>query len=237
MCLCNNDRHANCFNFDFAKKSICSGSSKCEHRGQCVQDRIICPSSTICICLECGKCQFTTEGSSLSLDVILAYQIHPQRPLNHQRNVVYVSITITTLMLFINLITGTLSVMTFQSKNLRQVGCGTYLLYLSIISLLSIILLNFKLWLFILSQMLWMTNDIILKIYCISMEFILQSLLAISDWLSACIAIERTLVVKKGVNFNQKKSKQVAKWIIIIVIILTLVNVHFRIKWPWAFFE
>ncbi len=133
----------------------------------------MCPTETICICDECyygGKCQFSTKGFSLSLDVILAYQIHPNRPIIHQRSTVYVSIAITLLMLLINLISNTLSAMTFQPKQLSEVGCGIYLFTLSIIPLISIVILNLKLCLFILSQMLLITNRIILQIYCISME-------------------------------------------------------------------
>jgi hypothetical protein len=117
MCLCDNDRHANCFNFDFQNKSDCQGRTACENNGQCVQDLSLCPR----------KCQFTTEGLSLSFDVILAYQIRQHTPINRQRSTVKVSITITTLMLFISLISGKLSTMTFQSKKFREVGCGIYL--------------------------------------------------------------------------------------------------------------
>jgi hypothetical protein len=66
MCLCNSDRHANCFPFDFI-------SSNCQKQTECAQDRSMCPTATMCICLDCyygGKCQFTTKGFSLSLDVI-----------------------------------------------------------------------------------------------------------------------------------------------------------------------
>jgi hypothetical protein len=132
----------------------------------------------------------------------MSYQIRRHTPINHQRSTVKVSITITTLMLFISLISGTLSIMTCRSKKLREVGCGIYLFISSILSLFSTIILNLKLWLFILSQILLITNRAILQINCISTEFVLKSLLDIGDWLSACVAFERTLVIKKGVNFN-----------------------------------
>jgi tetrahydromethanopterin S-methyltransferase subunit C len=45
--------------------------------------------------------------------------------------------------------------------------------------------------------------------------------LSSSDWLSACAAIERAVNVSSGVNFNKVKSKQVAKWIICLVFIIT----------------
>jgi hypothetical protein len=124
-------------------------------------------------------------------------------------------------MFFIGIISGTISTMTFSSKNLG-VGCGFYLRTLSILSLISATILAVKLWLLIATQSLWIRNHVILWINCISMEFILRSLPAIGDWLSACVAIERTSVVLKGVTFNKNKSKQMARWIIIGVIAFTI---------------
>jgi hypothetical protein len=40
-----------------------------------------------------------------------------------------------------------------------------------------------------------------------------------SDWFSACVAVERAVNVSQGINFNKSKSKQVARWIILIVIL------------------
>ncbi|CAF3663052.1 unnamed protein product [Rotaria sordida] len=72
-------------------KSNCQERTQCENGGQCIQDLSICPSTTMCICPECyygGKCQFTTKGFSLSLDVILAYQIRPHMYISRQRAVI-----------------------------------------------------------------------------------------------------------------------------------------------------
>ncbi|CAF3512691.1 unnamed protein product [Rotaria sp. Silwood1] len=227
MCLCNKDRFANCFHFNFGKKSNCSQRTECENGGQCVQDHSICPSTTMCICPECyygGKCQFTTKGFSLSLDVILAYQIRPHIYISRQRVIINMSIAIISVILVINLISNVLSLMTFWSKNLRAVGCGLYLFILSSLSILSVIILTLKLWILILSQMSLIANRTILWINCISMEFLLQSLLAIRDWLTACVAIERVFIITKGVNFSKKKSKQTAQWIVITVVIFTMIS-------------
>ncbi|CAF1112054.1 unnamed protein product [Rotaria sordida] len=73
------------------EKSNCQERTQCENGGQCIQDLSICPSITMCICPECyygGKCQFTTKGFSLSLDVILAYQIRPHMYISRQRAVI-----------------------------------------------------------------------------------------------------------------------------------------------------
>ncbi|CAF3389276.1 unnamed protein product [Rotaria sp. Silwood1] len=44
------------------------------------------------------------------------------------------------------------------------------------------------------------------------------------NWLNACVAIERTLTVFKGIDFNKKKSRRIAKWIIFILILLTIIS-------------
>ena len=42
------------------------------------------------------------------------------------------------------------------------------------------------------------------------------------QWLNGCIALERTFTVIKGANFNKKKSKQTAKYVISILVIIIL---------------
>ncbi|CAF1003630.1 unnamed protein product [Adineta steineri] len=222
LCLCNNDRFANCFYFNFTEELSCQGQNHCENDGKCFQDDPYCPTSTMCACNECyfgGQCQFTTKGSVLSLDTILGYQIRQHLSVSHQSTPVKVSIGITSLMLFIGLVSGILSAMTFSSKNVREVGCGLYLFASSILSIITTIILTVKIWLLIITQSLWVTNHIILLINCNSIEFILRCLPAIGDWLTACVAIERTFVIINGVNFNKKRSKEIAPWIIVGVII------------------
>jgi hypothetical protein len=227
LCLCNNDRSANCFNFNFTEELSCLGQNRCENDGKCFQDDPYCPTIIMCACNECyfgGQCQFTTKGSVLSLDIILGYQIRQHLSVSHQSNPVKVSIIITSLMLLIGLVNGILSTMTFSSKNIREVGCGSYLFASSILSILAAIILTVKMGLLIITQSLWTTNHIILLINCNSIEFILRFLPAIGDWLTTCVAIERAFLIIKGVNFNKRRSKQIAPWIILGVIIFCFVS-------------
>lgn len=227
MCLCNNDQSANCFPFDFNKLSVCRRRTRCENDGQCIEDRAICPESTMCICTECfygGKCQFTTKGFSLSLDVILGYQIRPHLSINRQSIVVKVSIILTTFMFLIGLANGFLSIITFHSKNLCQTGCGLYLFASSIVSLICSFVFILKFWFLLLSQISWSKYRPFILLNCILMDFILQSLLTIENWLSACVAIERVFILGKGPYFNKKKSKKVAKWVIFAVILYSLIS-------------
>jgi hypothetical protein len=79
FCLCDIARRTNCFKFDHNITYDCGKRSLCENDAQCFQDDPKCPTSSICVCRECyygSKCQFSTKGSTLSLDNILGYQIN-----------------------------------------------------------------------------------------------------------------------------------------------------------------
>ncbi|CAF4529822.1 unnamed protein product [Rotaria sp. Silwood2] len=83
MCLCDIDRHTNCFKFDYRPIDICFGYNYCENDAQCYLDNITCPTSFSCACKECyfgPRCQFTTIGFGLSLDDILGYSIWSNVP-------------------------------------------------------------------------------------------------------------------------------------------------------------
>ncbi|CAF2548772.1 unnamed protein product [Rotaria sp. Silwood2] len=68
------------------------------------------------------------------------------------------------------------------------------------------------------------TNRSMLIINCISIEIILKSCLASSEWLNACVAIEGMFTIIKNVPFDKKKSRIVAKRVILVVIILTTIT-------------
>ena len=228
MCLCTEERHANCFHFDFNMSYDCMNWNDCQNGAQCFQDHPTCPTKRMCICQECfygTKCQFTTKHFGLSLDAILGYHIRPHLSFTRQSVYVKISIAIATLMLIVTLVTGTLSILTFQMKPCQEVGCGRYLLVLSIISILTIIIFNLKLWFLILSQMSIIMSRSFLLFSCISIEFVLRSLIAITDWLHACVSVERILNVIFGARFNKAKSKKTAKLVIFGVFLFTIVSV------------
>jgi hypothetical protein len=54
-------------------------------------------------------------------------------------------------------------------------------------------------------------------------EPLLKILLYIDNWLNGCIAIERAFAVYKGIYFNKIQSKSIAKWIILLLIILNII--------------
>ncbi|CAF0732950.1 unnamed protein product [Adineta steineri] len=230
MCICDLDRFSNCFIFNHTMNSNCQKYNYCENDGECFQNNETCPTKFTCVCQAChygNKCQFSTEGFLFSLDSILGYHIKPNVSLNQQPLIIKISIAISTIMFLSGIISGSLSIVTFRRKKLRQIGTGNYLLFSSSTSIFMIIILTVKFWLLIFSQTSLINNRALLKFNCISLDFILKVLLASSEWFNACVAFERMISVIKGTAFRRKQSKDISKRIIIGVFILTiLTHIH-----------
>jgi hypothetical protein len=230
MCLCDVDHHGNCFESDHNMHYNCLGQNYCEHNGQCFQDDPICPTTSLCVCGDCffgRRCQFSTQGFDLSLDAIIGYSIHSNVTFLRQPMPLKISVILTTIIYIIGLVNGILSTITFQAKNLRKTGCGLYLLSASITSLFTMNVSTLKLIFLILIQMALVINPFFLRLNCTLIDFHLKFLLNSGDWLYACVAIERAATVCLGLQFNQMKSKRMAKWIILCVFLLcSLIAIH-----------
>ena len=231
ICVCNLDRYAVCILFEHKKTYICQADSgNCENGGKCFQDSVQCPTMSACLCPDCfygSKCQFSSKGFSLSLDSIIGYQIRPVRSLQTQLFVIKFSITVVCIMFTTGLVNGFLSTLVFIRKDARKVGCGLYLLTISLFSIVIVIMLVLKLSILLLAQMTYITNMTFLHIQCRSIDYILRTCLNVSDWLSACVAVERVVSVNQGARFSTTKSKQIAKCtIIVLCIIVAISNLH-----------
>jgi hypothetical protein len=169
----------------------------------------------------------TTNGFSLSLDAILGYHIHPNRNILNQSSALLISSILSTIIIFGGIINGILSLITFKNKKTRESGCGIYLLCSSIISLLTMIIFTLKFLILVISQMGSITNRSFLNVQCILIDFILRFCLTMDQWLTACVSIERAFITKKGISFNKKKTKLVAKWTIFTLLLITsITNIH-----------
>ena len=147
--------------------------------------------------------------------------------LNEQSLIVKTSLTVTVVIFVGGLINSVLSFLTFQDKEIQKVGCGTYLLASSITSFFTITLFAIKFLFILFTKMNESTNFSGLRVGCISIEFLLKIFVYIDAWLNACVAAERTITVFKGINFDQKKSRRVARWILVLLplfIILTFIH-------------
>ncbi|CAF0830570.1 unnamed protein product [Rotaria sordida] len=228
FCLCNNfgkHRVANCFEFNPLIKHDCFGQNNCERGAQCLQDKATCPQTSMCVCPKCSygtRCEFSSNIFDLSLDGILGYHIQPHINIKYQSSVVKFSIVLTTIMFIIGLINGILSLITFINKETQKVGCGLYLLGISIITLLTTIIFALKFSILLITQMTYVTNRSFLNFQCHSIDFLLQICLYMDKWLSACVATERVFNVIRGTSFNKEKSIKMAKYIIIILIIFMI---------------
>ncbi|CAF3691982.1 unnamed protein product [Rotaria sp. Silwood1] len=227
MCLCDIDRYANCFKFNYHPAHNCLGYNYCENDGQCYVDNRTCPTTSACLCKECyygGRCQFTTTGFGLSLDDILSYNIWPNVPFTRQPTVVKISTGLTTIMFGIAIINAIASIITFQTKQSLQIGAGLYLLASSITSCITMTMFTLKFLLLLLSQMSIITNDSFLLLNCICTDLFLKSFSVVGEWLSACVNIERVLAVRLGVKFNKVRSRKVAKRVIFGIYLFTLIS-------------
>jgi hypothetical protein len=161
------------------------------------------------------------------LDDILHEELERNSTLNRQSFSVKLSAAVTIIMFVGGLINSIFSFITFKSEDVQQVGCGLYLLASSITSLLTISMFVVKFWFVVLTQIDISTSLSVLRRGCVSIEPLLKLCLYLDGWLNACVAIERAINVFKGINFDKKKSKVVARWVITILpfcIMSTLVH-------------
>jgi hypothetical protein len=168
-------------------------------------------------CIVGHRCQFHFKSIGLTLDDILRDDIRPSVTLNNQSFLIKMSAAVAIIIFVGGLINSVFCFLTFKNKELRQVGCGMYLLASSITSVITIGLFTTKFWFVVLTQMSVSVSISILRGGCVSIEPVLKLFLYLDAWLNACVAVERAVLVFKGVNFDKKKSKRIARWLIIIL--------------------
>jgi hypothetical protein len=168
-------------------------------------------------CFVGSKCRFYDKSIGLTLDDILRDEIRWNTTLNNQSFTVKMSVALIMIMFIGGLINGVLSCLTFQDKELRETGCGMYLLASSITSIVTISMLTVKFWFVVVTHMNVSVTLSVLQGGCVSIEPILKLFVYLDTWLNACVAIERAINVSKGINFDRAKSKRIARWMIIIL--------------------
>jgi len=178
-------------------------------------------------CVVGDQCNLFTKGIGLTINDILRNKIQSNISFLKQSALIQTTAGLTMIMFVIGFINGIFSVITFSNKELRKVGCGIYLLASSITSLLTITMFTMKFWFVVLIQLHSTVRSSILRTDCAFIGPVLKLCLYLDGWLNACVAIERTVTVSKGVNFDKKKSRHAARWIILILpifIMVTIVN-------------
>ncbi len=173
------------------------------------------------------RCNFYIKGIGLTLDDILRDELRPNTTLNNQSFSIKISAALIIIMFVGGLINSILSLITFQRKECRQIGCGMYLLASSMTSFLAISMFTIKFWFVVLNRINVSTSLSILRGGCVSIEVILKFFLYLDGWFNACVAIERAVNVFKGIKFDKEKSKYFARRTIFILpfcIISTLMH-------------
>jgi len=168
-------------------------------------------------CVVGDQCSLFTKGIGLTINDILRDKIQSNISFRKQSVLIQTAAGLTMIMFVIGFINGIFSLITFRNKELRKVGCGIYLLASSITSLLTITMFTIKFWFVILIQLHSTIRSSILRTDCAFIGPVLKLCLYLDGWLNACVAIERTVNVSKGVNFDKKKSKRAARWILLIL--------------------
>ena len=218
-------REANCLEYDHGRKFDCLGQNGCENGGQCFQDNPTCPQTSVCMCGACSygrRCQFTMDGFRLSLDAILGYHIQPHIPLRQQPSLVHVALGLTMVMSMLGIMNGVLSLITFTSKKLCEVGCGYYLLGSSVTTLLTMAILLAKFAILLSSQMGLLTDVAFLAVQCRVVDYLLRVCLNLDQWLNACVSLERAITVLQGAHFKKSRSRTQARYVIILLVLIML---------------
>jgi hypothetical protein len=176
-------------------------------------------------CITGDQCNYKTI--SLTLDDILQEELKLNATLNHQSFSIKISAALTIIMFVGGSINSVFSFITFKAEDAQVVGCGMYLLASAITSVLTISMFVVKFWFVVLTRINISTSISVFRGGCVSIEPILKLCLYLDTWLNACVAIERAIHVLQGIHFDKKKSKRIARWIIIILpfcIMATLIH-------------
>ncbi len=208
MCLCDETNHADCFNFQ--TNPLGCPWNNCSGRGICLQDAENCPTKSVCLCEPCSygsTCQFTRAGYALSLDAIVGSHILvTASSILDQTIVIKITVLILSVLVVLGIIFNILAIGTFTRRETRESGRGLYLFVSSLVGLLTMMALIFKMILFV--------NAKQNSASCSLIEFLLKWWPTSCEWINACVAIERALVVMYPTRYSRSTSTHLAKWIV-----------------------
>jgi len=230
LCICYDfyeKRLSNCFEFDFNLTYNCFDDSVCENGGDCFQNDEYCPTKSICLCKPCyhgRRCQHRTSGFGLSLEGILGSQILPIKSLYNQPTIILTSFGLILVFTLLGWLNSIISLITFNNKSVCEVGCGLYLLGLSIISLILTVVFLLKFLFLFLIQTTVLHYGLFMIIQCYSLDYLIQVCMCLNQWLNACVAVERVVTTMRGAKFKKKTSRKAAKCVLILLCIITMIS-------------
>jgi hypothetical protein len=225
MCLVDRVGVLDCFNYNHAVNN-CTEGFYCENGGRCLQSKQLGQIYFACVCPECfhgSFCQLTMNQYSLTLDSIIGSEILVDQSFSKQSPLIKVLSAVVAVMFVLGVVSNVCSALTFSHASILKIGCGYYLFLLSIGAPLTLCVFLARFVYLLTSQIMIIEN----KVTCMSFDFVLYFLITICDWLTACIACERTINVIIGVNFKTKESVRVVKFVVpCLVVVLNLTSIH-----------
>jgi hypothetical protein len=160
----------------------------------------------------------------MTLDSIFGPVVLTDVPLSDQPMMIRISIGLICVMFIVGLLSNICSILVFRHKDIQQVGCGRYLLLLSIFNQVTITIFLCRVIYLIISQMTVINNVQLLRVTCFLLDFALQVCIAFFDWLYTCIVRERTFSTLKGICFDKSQSIRVSKFVMPILALLVIVT-------------
>ncbi|UJR12042.1 hypothetical protein I4U23_016220 [Adineta vaga] len=207
VCLCDNLNRFECLWFDH-QASNCIGKGNCQNGGHCVEPSLENePIKFACFCPSCTLgdiCQFTTTASySISLDALVG-----RHGAVGNSSLFYI--------FFIGLIFNLFSfIILCHSTCQDKIGSEFSILCLTVVGQFGLIEFVVKFIFLYLSSISYECT----YWSCIITESTIIFLSALFDFLTACIAIERTFIIIQGAKFIRSRSKFIAKYITLPIVI------------------
>jgi hypothetical protein len=225
LCFCDKDRLPHCLFFQ-REPTECR-TDYCQNDGRCVQNNFNGTWDFACVCSGCTYgllCQLTTSEYALSLDTMLGQDILANVSLADQPLLIKIMLAILILMLVSGSVSNILSFITFKQPKVQEVGCGAYLFCLPIIGQLGL-LIFFGRFLYLLGTQLYNVDNHAATLWsCIGLEYFLNVCPMLFDWLTACVAVERSINMVKGVSFKKSESVRWAKRIVLLLSSTVLIS-------------
>ncbi|CAF1248081.1 unnamed protein product [Didymodactylos carnosus] len=221
LCFCDKDRAPDCLVFQH-ESTDCS-RNYCQNGGRCVQNNYNGIWNFGCVCQGCvygNLCQLTTSQNAFSLNAMLGQDILKDVSLTNQPTLIKITLTVVILMITIGFVPNFLSLITFWQPKAREFGCGFYLFCLPIVGQCGLLIFGGRFYYLLATQLNVVKNLKAAYWSCISLEYFLSVCPALFDWLTACVAIERSVNIIKGILFEKKESVKWAKRVVGVLVIL-----------------
>jgi hypothetical protein len=155
---------------------------------------------------------------------MLGQDIREGVPLQGQPMLIKILLIVLVLMLSIGFVLNIWSLMTFKQPKVQEFGCGVYLFCLPIIGQFGLTILAGRFIYLLGTQIYDVKNRSTAYRSCVSLEYFLSVCPALFDWLTACVAVERSVNIIKGVSFRKTDSVWWAKRVIVLLTIIVLAS-------------